>query len=313
MGPRHSITIDQRRALRRWAHQQNPKPTQKQAIDWFHQEYNHKLSQSTISESLGSRFACLDNNQNVSQTSRVRTGYWPDLEQVLFNWQKRIDERGGLTSGELLQAKAKEIWLQLPQYANKPVPEFSTGWLDGFKKRFNITLRVRHEEAGSTPAEAEEEMRGLQTLAGEYEEENIYNMDESGLFWRMMPSRGLSAQSQPGLKKDKSRISVVFTTNATGTDRLPVWFIGKAQTPRALRNVSVSTVGGQWRWNKKAWMNTTITIEWLKLFYQQIGTTRQVLLTMDNFCAHYTTAEQHPPPSNIRICWLPANSTSRLP
>ena len=77
-------------------------------------------------------------------------------------------------------------------------------------------------------------MRGLQTLAGEYEEENIYNMDESGLFWRMMPSRGLSAQSQPGLKKDKSRISVVFATNATDTDRLPVWFIGKAQKPRAL-------------------------------------------------------------------------------
>ena len=51
-------------------------------------------------------------------------------------------------------------------------------------------------------------------------------------------------------------------------------------------------------------------IEWLKFFYQQIGTTRQVLLTMDNFRAHYTAAEQHPPPPNIRICWLPANSTS---
>ena len=53
-------------------------------------------------------------------------------------------------------------------------------------------------------------------------------------------------------------------------------------------------------------------IEWLKSFYQHIGTTRQVLLTMDNFRAHYTAAEQHPPPPNIRICWLPANSTSRF-
>ena len=61
-------------------------------------------------------------------------------------------------------------------------------------------------------------MQGLQTVAGEYEEEDIYNMDESGLFWRMMPSQGLSSQSQPGLKKDKSRISLVFSTNATGND-----------------------------------------------------------------------------------------------
>lgn len=53
-------------------------------------------------------------------------------------------------------------------------------------------------------------------------------------------------------------------------------------------------------------------VEWLQSFYQQIGTTRQVLLTMDNFSAHYTAVEQLPPPSNIRICWLPANSTSRF-
>lgn len=110
-------------------------------------------------------------------------------------------------------------------------------------------------------------MGGLRTVAGEYEEENIYNMDESGLFWRMMPSRGLSSQSQPGLKKDKSRVSLAFATNATGTDRLPVWFIGKSNAPRALRNISVPTVGGQWRWNKKAWMNTVIMVEWLQSFY----------------------------------------------
>ena len=110
-------------------------------------------------------------------------------------------------------------------------------------------------------------MKGLQTVAGEYEEENIYNMDESGLFWRMMPSRGLSSQSRPGLKKDKSRISLAFTTNATGTDRLPLWFIRKSKTPRALRYVLVPTMGEQWRWNKKAWMNTAIMVEWLQSFY----------------------------------------------
>ena len=32
---------------------------------------------------------------------------------------------------------------------------------------------------------------------------------------------------------------------------------------------------------------------------------------MDNFSAHITGIELHPPPSNIRIEWLPPNSTSR--
>jgi DDE superfamily endonuclease len=136
-------------------------------------------------------------------------------------------------------------------------------------------------------------------------------MGESALFWRMILSRGLLSQPHTGLKKDKSRISLAFCVNATRTDRLPIWFIGKAKTPRALRSVSVSTMGGQWRWNEKAWMDTAVMLDWLKAFYQYISTTREVLLTMDNFTAHLTGVKHCPPP-NIRICWLPANSTSRF-
>jgi hypothetical protein len=137
-------------------------------------------------------------------------------------------------------------------------------------------------------------------------------MDETGLFWKMLPSRGLLSQSRPGLKKDKARISLCFCVNASGTDRFPVWIIGKAKTPRALRNISISTMGGIWRWNKKAWMNISIMSEWLQAFYSHIGQTRQVLLTMDNLPAHYSAVELCPPPQNIRICWLPANGTSRF-
>jgi hypothetical protein len=51
-------------------------------------------------------------------------------------------------------------------------------------------------------------------------------------------------------------------------------------------------------------------VKWLQSFYRHIGG-RKVLLTMDNFSAHVTGIEIHPPPSNIRIKWLPPNSTSR--
>ena len=74
MSQRQGITIEQQRALCRWAHRQHPKPTQKQCIEWFLHEYNHKLSQSTISKSLSTRFSHLDNNDN-SQGQRVREGF----------------------------------------------------------------------------------------------------------------------------------------------------------------------------------------------------------------------------------------------
>ena len=249
MPRKQAISLEQRRALRNWAHQQHPKPSQKACIEWFFSKYQHKLSQSTVSESLSSHFSSLDESTPSGQ--RLRTGQWPDLEKILYNWQQRVESQGGFTTGDILREKAQEIWKRLPEYSNQLCPDFSSGWLKRFKHRHNIKLHTRHGEAGSVPDSAEEEMRALQTIAGEYAEEDIYNMDETGLFWKMMPSRGLSSQSLPGLKKDKTRITLVFCVNATGLDRFPVWIIGKARTPRALRRINISMLGAEWRWNKK--------------------------------------------------------------
>lgn len=66
-----------------------------------------------------------------------------------------------------------------------------------------------------------------------------------------------------------------------------------------------------WRWNQKAWMNTVVMVDWLRSFYKHIGSTREVLLAMDNFSPHIVIVQEAIPPSNIRVCWLPANSTNR--
>jgi len=113
------------------------------------------------------------------------------------------------------------------------------------------------------PLQAEEEMRAIRTLCGEYAEEDIFNMDETGLFWRQAPSSGLATKARPGKKKDKNRISVVCCCNFTGSQRFTLWIIGKAARPYALRNVNIEALGIRWRSNKKAWMNTIIMNEWL--------------------------------------------------
>lgn len=268
------------------------------------------MNQSTISDPLSDRFKHLDTVTKPSSSFRNRTAAWHELETILFDWQHLIESRGGFTTGEILIAKARDIWRSLPQYKDRPEPHFSSGWLHRFRQRHNIKSQNRHGEAGSITQEAEEEMAGIRTISGEYNEEDIYNMDETGLFWRLTPSNGLSSSTQPGVRKDKTRISLVCCVNASGTDWLPIWFIGKAQTPRALRKINIPTMGGQWRWNKKAWMNQILMKEWLLAFYSHIGS-RTVLLTMDNFSAHLSGLELAPPPYNIRIQWLPRNSTSR--
>jgi DDE superfamily endonuclease len=153
-------------------------------------------------------------------------------------------------------------------------------------------------------------MRAVQTLCGEYAEDNIYNMDETGLFWRRGPNSGLSSEPKAGVKKDKSRITLTVCTNMTGAHRLPLWAIGTAKKPRALKGVNLEALGLRWSANKKAWMNTIVMVDWLKLFYASIEPSRSVLLLMDNFSAHIAGVEIAAPPPNMRIQWLPPNATS---
>lgn len=135
-------------------------------------------------------------------------------------------------------------------------------------------------------------------------------MDETGLFWRSAPSNGLASEKRAGTKKDKSRISLVVCVNFTGSHRLPIWVIGKAQKPRALKRANLQAIGLEWRANQKAWMTTLVMNDWLKAFYASIEPSRSVLLLMDNLRAHISGVEITPPPSNIRIQWLPPNATS---
>jgi hypothetical protein len=86
-------------------------------------------------------------------------------------------------------------------------------------------------------------MKAIQAICNQYEPDNIYNMDETKLFWRLTPNGSLVSKGQAGQKKDKTRITVVAACDATGTDRLPLWVIGIAQTPRAFRGVNMTSIG----------------------------------------------------------------------
>jgi DDE superfamily endonuclease len=153
-------------------------------------------------------------------------------------------------------------------------------------------------------------MNNLPPLEAQFEPRNIYNMDETGLIWKMLPSTGLSSSNRPGLKKDKTRITLVCCCNATGDDRVPLWLIGKAAMPRALRSVNLRALDVYWQSNKKAWMTGTIMADWLQAFYRHVGTERKILLLWDNFAAHATGLQNAPKPPNVTIANLPANSTS---
>ena len=75
--------------------------------------------------------------------------------------------------------------------------------------------------------------------------EKLYNCDESGLYYSMLPDKILTARSEKeaaGMKKQKDRVTLMACSNATGSHKLPLMFVGKAANPRCFKNVNTSTL-----------------------------------------------------------------------
>ena len=72
-----------------------------------------------------------------------------------------------------------------------------------------------------------------------YKPEYIYNADETGLFYQLLPSKTLASKEDDcaGTTKSKLRVTLLLGANFDGSDQLCPLFIGKFANPRCLRNV----------------------------------------------------------------------------
>jgi hypothetical protein len=61
-----------------------------------------------------------------------------------------------------------------------------------------------------------------------------------------------------GQKKNKFRITLSFACNATGTEKLPLFFIGKSVRPQCFQKKSGKELGFNYQGNKKAWMTSAL-------------------------------------------------------
>jgi hypothetical protein len=69
----------------------------------------------------------------------------------------------------------------------------SKSWVKKFVKRNNLSSKLLHGEAGSVDGAATAEgMAKLRDTCKKYRAENIFNVDETGLFYRLLPRRTLN-------------------------------------------------------------------------------------------------------------------------
>jgi hypothetical protein len=77
-------------------------------------------------------------------------------------------------------------------------------------------------------------------ICSDFEPCNIFNCDETDLYYRTIPNKTLSTKgaSSKGVKHSKERLTVMFACSATG-EKLKPLVIGKALKPRCFKNIKV--------------------------------------------------------------------------
>ncbi|GBM85365.1 Tigger transposable element-derived protein 1 [Araneus ventricosus] len=95
-------------------------------------------------------------------------------------------------------------------------------WFDNFRKRTGIHSVVRHGGAASSDVKAAEDyLKAFSELieANGYIPQQVFNCDETGLFWKKIPNRTyITAEEKimPGHKPRKDRLTLALCANARG-------------------------------------------------------------------------------------------------
>uniref|UniRef100_H3AH01 HTH CENPB-type domain-containing protein n=1 Tax=Latimeria chalumnae TaxID=7897 RepID=H3AH01_LATCH len=211
----------------------------------------------------------------------------PEVDHALLMWLQRASIKGLPLNGPILKAKAESLAHDLGKS-----DFFATdGWFSRWKVRHNIMYKRAHGELKSADLEGADywSKTKLQELLSSYNAEDIYNADETGLYYRATPDSSMvfCKTVLSRLKKAMDRITLLVCANMNGSDRRKLLVIGKSQCPCCMKGVNPATLPVTYKSNKTAWMTGAIFEDWLTQWDKElVRKGRMILVLVDNALSH---------------------------
>ncbi|KAF7685880.1 Tigger transposable element-derived protein 6 [Cucumispora dikerogammari] len=136
------------------------------------------------------------------------------------------------------------------------------GRLQKFKERNNYQLRTLYGKIyESKLIDTKEFLDIMQQKLIEYSRDDIYNMNETGLFYKLFSSKTVCKSVREGYKILKDRVSIGLCSNFSGTHLLKPLIIGKPANPRCFCNWKQRSIN--YTLSKRDWMTREIFRKWL--------------------------------------------------
>ncbi|CAK9810812.1 Tigger transposable element-derived protein 1 [Anthophora plagiata] len=264
----------------------------------------------------------------AKRVTRTRNSNMVKMERALMIWLEDYIAKKIPISGNLIKQKALKIYEHLRNighsYAGLENHSFvaSKGWFEKLKKRYTLhNIKFQGEQASADAEAAENYKLELARIINEggYSPDQIFNADETALYWKKLPSRTFVSKNQrraQGFKPSKERITLHVCSNLSGSLMIKPMIINRSSTPRVMKNINKTELPVFWRSNKKAWMTQDLFKDWfyncfipaVEIYTMEKNLYFKVLLVLDNAGCH-TIELDHP---NVKIVFLPPNCTSLI-
>ncbi|GBM38515.1 Tigger transposable element-derived protein 1 [Araneus ventricosus] len=260
------------------------------------------------------------------------------MEKLLMVWVTEKQLKGDTLTQGIICEKARAIYGDLLNQTSRTSTDeasedsfkASRGWFDNFRKRTGIHSVVRHGEAASSDVKAAEDyLKIFSELieANGYIPQQVFNCDETGLFWKKMPNRTyITAEEKimPGHKPMKDRLTLALCANASGDCKIKPLLVYHSENSRAFKSHKIlkEKLQVMWRVNPKAWVTRQFFVQWVNLVFgpsvkkylQENNLPMQALLVLDNAPAHPPNFEDDilEKFKFIKVLYLPPNTTPIL-
>ncbi|XP_023210893.1 tigger transposable element-derived protein 1-like, partial [Centruroides sculpturatus] len=283
------------------------------------------LLESTVRTIIKGKEKILEAVKNAqslnSSIIRKRHGIIAEMETMLKLWcDNQVNVKNCPVDQNTVCSQAKLIFERLKEDAGEVAKdeEFkaSNGWFNRFKSRCNWHSIAGSGEAASADKEAAsyypEKFKAMIDEGG-CTSQTIFNIDETGLFWKKMPKRTFIAHEErtfSGFKAAKDR---------AGYCKLKPLLVYRSENPRALKNKSKAGLPVIWKSNRKAWVTAFLFEDWfghhfipeVERYCQSKQISSKVMLIIDNTPGHPPTTSTNFDP-RVKVVFLPPNTTSLL-
>ncbi|TRZ16442.1 hypothetical protein HGM15179_010665 [Zosterops borbonicus] len=237
---------------------------------------------------------------------RLRTALHADLEEALMKWCRVAQCLNVPVSGPMLRLKANDFAQKLGHGDFK----CSNGWLDRFKARYGLVFRAQPVEAAATPTVGAPTLwyeNVLLYYLNDYQPKNVFYIQETGLFYQMLPHNTIAFKGEICSvgNQSKESITVVVGTNMDGSEKLPLLVIGKTKSPRSFKDVKSLPV--DYEANDRACMTSGLFEQWMhKLDNKFQAQQRQVVILVDSLPAHTEVKDL----KSVKLVFFPPDSSS---